>query len=63
MNAPRSIVVVSVVVLLDGDVGCDGGDPFTAYSYVIKNGLMSGSDYPYISGDSGMNGTWSVRTP
>lgn len=41
----------------DGNQGCDGGDPAVAYSYVIKNGLMTEDSYPYLSGDDGINGT------
>eukprot|EP00742_Colponemidia_sp_Colp-10_P000277 GILJ01000312.1.p1 GENE.GILJ01000312.1~~GILJ01000312.1.p1 ORF type:complete len:358 (-),score=74.73 GILJ01000312.1:176-1207(-) len=33
------------------DSGCKGGLPISAYSYVMKNGLMSESDYPYKGAD------------
>jgi len=41
----------------DGNQGCNGGDPSLAYVYVMKNGLMNDTVYPYFSGDSGDNGT------
>lgn len=34
-------------------MGCNGGDPMTAYKYVSNNGIMSESDYPYVSGNTG----------
>jgi len=41
--------------------GCDGGDPAVAYVYVQKNGLEDDGTYPYLSGDSGINGLCSTR--
>jgi len=50
--APQQIVSCDKV-----DQGCNGGDTTTAYAYVIKaGGLEAGSDYPYVSGNSGENG-------
>jgi len=36
----------------DQDLGCDGGDPPTAYQFVIdKGGMEDNSDYPYTARD------------
>ena len=35
--------------------GCDGGSMTSAFKYVISNGIMSESDYPYKAHDSGVN--------
>jgi len=39
------------------DMGCEGGDTLTAYQYVQQaGGIDAETDYPYTSGNSGMNG-------
>jgi len=38
------------------DQGCNGGDTVEAYKYMKSAGLETEKDYPYTSGDSGMDG-------
>jgi len=40
----------------DSDLGCDGGDPPTAYAYIIQTGgLEPAKDYPYTAQDGTCN--------
>lgn len=56
----RKLVSLSVQQLNDCDAvdyGCDGGDPEDAYIWIKKNGgIASAAAYPYVSGNSGLNG-------
>ena len=48
------ILSVQQVVDCDGnDAGCNGGDPYQAYNYVIGAGLQTAASYPYVSGLTG----------
>lgn len=51
-GAVTPIPPLSPQELVDCDVafnrGCDGGNPFNAFEYILNNGLSSWSDYPYI---------------
>ena len=37
--------------------GCDGGDQGPATDFIIANGGIEEDDYPYTSGQSGLNGS------
>ena len=37
----------------DGNMGCNGGDMYTAFAYAHSNCIMSLADYPY----AGVDGT------
>merc|ERR1711964_839780 len=53
--APQQIVSCDTV-----DLGCNGGNPINAYSYVSgAGGLEYSNDYPYTSGTTQQDGTCS----
>jgi len=53
--SPQQIVDCDMV-----DLACQGGQPDTAYQYVVNaTGIESDDDYPYYSGGSGSNGPCS----
>jgi C1A family cysteine protease len=55
--SPQQVVSCDTV-----DQGCDGGDPQTAYQYIMQaGGLQTEKDYPYFSGDSGWSGKCEVK--
>lgn len=60
-KAPPSM---SVQELIDCDVkynmGCQGGNPIMAYNYVIKEGLVSWQEYPYMGYDDVCKRTTSL---
>jgi cathepsin F len=61
-NALTSLSMQQVVSCDTNDDGCNGGDPPTAYEYVISaGGLEPYSDYPYTS-ESGETGSCKVNT-
>jgi C1A family cysteine protease len=58
----QSLSMQQVVSCDTGDDGCSGGDPPTAYQYVISaGGLESYSDYPYSSGN-GYSGSCNFQS-
>jgi C1A family cysteine protease len=50
-NALTSLSMQQVVSCDTNDDGCGGGDPPTAYQYVMEAGLESYNAYPYQSGE------------
>jgi len=55
--SPQQVVSCDLV-----DLGCDGGDPQTAYEYItMAGGLNTEKDYPYYSGSSGYAGKCEAK--
>lgn len=44
------------------NMGCNGGNPDSAFKYMIKNGQCTESSYPYTSGSSGTSGACTKCT-
>jgi len=61
-NQLTGLSMQQVVSCDSNDGGCNGGDPPTAYEYVIEaGGLEPYADYPYVSGE-GETGSCQVNT-
>jgi len=43
--------LVDCAGVLYGNLGCNGGNPINALAYVIKKGLTTEKDYPYVARD------------
>lgn len=59
---PQS-TVLSIQQLVDCDSknqGCNGGRMSDAYDYIVRNGIVADTSYPYASIDTGAKGTCSV---
>jgi len=51
-NVSLNLAPQQIVDCDDSDAGCDGGDPPTAYAYIIQTGgLEPSKDYPYTAQD------------
>ncbi len=44
------------------DSGCNGGDPVSAYEYLVSQGVQLESSYPYTSGSSGQTGSCNYNS-
>lgn len=42
---------------MPGVFGCNGGDPYWSFKYLMSNGLQSESSYPYVSGYTQLTGS------